>query len=306
MYFFKRILAPTFKDFADEWIKKEYARYAPISAPKQRRLLEKSVYPFIGHKKIIGIKQQDIVDVVLNYRKTAPNSAKKMAQILYRIFVYANVVGGYKIENPVKKEELKILYAYSEIKGGEFAVLPIPELPTFFEKIDNIRVKKPETKTAFWLLAYTALRRSEVMRASWEEIDFKNRMWAIPQKRMKMRHSVHIIPLVPQVIDLLILLQKQTGRQSGKLFEIDPATPLRLCGATGYKNRMTLHGLRKVFSTHAHESRLWTIDAIELQLSHLIPGVRGVYNKALYIDERRQLMCWYAKEIDRWRFGFQM
>ena len=64
---------------------------------------------------------------------------------------------------------------------------------------------------------------------------------------------------------------------------------------------MTIHGLRKVFSTHAHESGRWSVDAIELQLAHVIPGVRGVYNKAYLLDERRRLMIWYASEIQSWR-----
>ena len=86
-YFVKKILAPTFEELADKWLEGEYTRYAPVSAPKKRRLLVNSVYPFIGYKKITSVKPQDIVDIILNYRETAPQSTKKLAQILHRIFV---------------------------------------------------------------------------------------------------------------------------------------------------------------------------------------------------------------------------
>ena len=31
-------------------------------------------------------------------------------------------------------------------------------------------------------------------------------------------------------------------------------------------------------------------DAIELQVAHVIPGVRGVYNHAKYLEERKPMM----------------
>lgn len=174
------------------------------------------------------------------------------------------------------------------------------ELPAFFKHIDKLGERKLQVKIAFLLLAYTALRRSEVMRADWLEINLTQAQWSIPAARMKMRND-HIVPLSPQVIALLKQLQRHTSKQRGKLFDVHACSPLYLCYAAGYRNRMTLHGLRKVFSTHAHESKLWSIDAIELQLAHLVPGVRGIYNKARHLDERRRLMIWYAAEVDKWR-----
>tara|TARA_R110002072_G_scaffold298960_2_gene473726 strand:- start:15509 stop:15676 length:168 start_codon:yes stop_codon:yes gene_type:complete len=50
-----------------------------------------------------------------------------------------------------------------------------------------------------------------------------------------------------------------------------------------------------------HESGLWSIDSIELQLSHKIPGVRGIYNKAVLLDERKKLMEWHSEKIDTLR-----
>ena len=227
--FVKNWFAPTFIDFACNWLEHEYARHAPVSLPKKRQLLEKSVFPFIGQKRITHVKYQDIVKIILAYRQTAPRSAKKLAQILYRIFNYANAVCDYRIDNPVKKE-LKLITTTPE-KGGEFAVLELHELPDFFAEIDKLKVKKPETKTAFWLLSYTALRRSEVMRANWEEINFKDKVWTIPQERMKTRNAHHVIPLSPQVIDLLLLLQKQTGRHVLMSFS---AIHCATCGQTAF------------------------------------------------------------------------
>lgn len=90
--FVKNWFAPTFIDFTCKWLENEYARHAPVSLPKKRQLLEKSVFPFIGQKRITNIKYQDIVKVMLAYRQTAPRSAKKLAQMLHRIFTYSSLI----------------------------------------------------------------------------------------------------------------------------------------------------------------------------------------------------------------------
>lgn len=289
---------PTFAKFANDWFTNQYALCAPSAIEDSKRLFHRVVYPVIGNKRLNRITYHDIVTLVTVHQKTAPRSVKRLVQLLRRIFIYATDICGLKLTNPVKTG-IRLLYKNSNYK--EFAVLDMPQIPLFFKQIDKLNVKKKQSVTGFWLLTYTGLRRSEVMKAEWSEISFETKTWVIPINRMKMRQSDHIVPLSSQVVELLLQLQKQTGRSSGKLFDIAPPTPLYLCTAAGYKHRMTLHGLRKVFSTHAHESGLWSIDAIELQLAHHIGGIRGVYNKSQRLSERMQLMQWYADEVDRWR-----
>ena len=73
--FVKNWFAPTFIDFACNWLEHEYARHAPVSLSKKRQLLEKSVFPFIGQKRITHVKYQDIVKIILAYRQTATQAA---------------------------------------------------------------------------------------------------------------------------------------------------------------------------------------------------------------------------------------
>ena len=37
---------------------------------------------------------------------------------------------------------------------------------------------------------------------------------------------------------------------------------------------------------------------IEAQLSHKPSGVRGIYNKAQYLEQRTTMMQWYADHLD--------
>ena len=62
----------------------------------------------------------------------------------------------------------------------------------------------------------------------------------------------------------------------------------------GYKGRATGHGFRHTMSTILHENGFdsaW----IELQLAHIDKNsIRGIYNHAIHIENRRIMLQWYA------------
>ena len=70
----------------------------------------------------------------------------------------------------------------------------------------------------------------------------------------------------------------------------------------GYgKETMTLHGFRAMASTRLNELG-FRADVIEAQLAHKEPDtVRLAYNRAEYMEERRQLMQKWANYLDELR-----
>jgi hypothetical protein len=49
-----------------------------------------------------------------------------------------------------------------------------------------------------------------------------------------------------------------------------------------------------------NNSRLWDGDVIERQLAHEDSNrVRGIYNAAEYLPERRRMMQWWADYLDK-------
>jgi site-specific recombinase, phage integrase family len=215
------------------------------------------------------------------------------------VYRYAKVQGWCRY-NPA--EGLGIALKPYTYKG--FSFIPPQDMPEFLAAVDTHTNIDAAALTAFWLIVYTAVRRGEAVNAALPEFDFATATWTIPAARMKMRRP-HVVPLAPQVVDLLsawLVERTRRGIAGDLLFGgIGGHRPLHVITQAGWRDKMTIHGFRKVFSTHAHESGLWSVDAIELQLAHIISGVRGVYNKAMLLDERRRLMIWYADEINRWR-----
>lgn len=73
---------------------------------------------------------------------------------------------------------------------------------------------------------------------------------------------------------------------------------LYLMHRIGYKGLMTGHGWRKVGSTWANENE-FNSGHVEKQLAHIDGGVRGIYNSAEYLKQRRIMLQAYADWLFR-------
>ena len=167
------------------------------------------------------------------------------------------------------------------------------------------------TRIALKLLAILAQRPGEIRHAKWAEIDFTNKIWAIPAEKMKMRRD-HLVPLPAQALALLDELRRMNG--SGEylfpslhtwkrpMSENTLNAALRRMGYSG--DEMTAHGFRASFSTLANESGLWHADAIERALAHVEKNeVRRAYARGEHWEERVRLADWWAGYLDKVRAG---
>lgn len=165
------------------------------------------------------------------------------------------------------------------------------------------------TRIGLQLLAILAQRPGEIRHAKWVEIDFANKVWAIPAEKMKMRRD-HFVPLPDQAIALLDELRLMNGNGEylfpslrtwkRPMSENTLNAALRRMGYSG--EEMTAHGFRASFSTLANESGLWHADAIERALAHVEKNeVRRAYARGKHWEERVRLADWWAMELDRLR-----
>lgn len=148
----------------------------------------------------------------------------------------------------------------------------------------------------------------KLRKAEWSEFDLEHAEWRIPAHRMKMREQ-HIVPLSKQAVSILRELYPVTG--SGKylfpsavhadrpISENTINASLRRLGFPG--DEMTGHGFRAMASTCLNEQG-WSPDVIELQLAHAEgDDVRGAYNRAQRLSDRRKMMQAWADYLDQLR-----
>jgi integrase len=58
-----------------------------------------------------------------------------------------------------------------------------------------------------------------------------------------------------------------------------------------------IHDFRRTASTRLHEAG-FNSDWIEKALAHETKGIRGVYNRAQYADQRKEMLQWWADFVD--------
>jgi integrase len=176
------------------------------------------------------------------------------------------------------------------------------DLPNFLRAL-KASTSRHLTKEAVWMLLRTASRPGMVRFAEWREISLEDGLWIVPAEKMKMRRN-HIVPLPTQTLSSLKEIRLQTGRQrlifpgqGSRNPVLSENTINQVLCKIGYKGKLVGHGARHTASTLLREHG-WNKDYVEAQLAHKEAGVAGVYNQAQYLDQRREMMQWYADYLD--------
>jgi integrase len=188
-------------------------------------------------------------------------------------------------------------------KKNQAAVRP-EELPVLMRAIAGYdRLGSSQVRLALQLLALTFVRTGELIGATWDEFNVDEKIWVIPAERMKMR-TEHIVPLATQTLTRLAELKRLSGysafilpgRNAAKT--MSNGAMLMALKRMGYAGKMTGHGFRAVASTILNEEG-FNADVIERQLAHCERNaIRGAYNRAEYLKERKRMMQWWADYLD--------
>lgn len=73
-----------------------------------------------------------------------------------------------------------------------------------FHQLESIATY-PTIRLALRMVLLTLVRKSELIEATWSEIDFENATWTIPKQRMK-GSNPHVVYLSRQALDILVAL----------------------------------------------------------------------------------------------------
>lgn len=289
-----------FKDAAKRWHELNTPRWSPRYALKVWQMTDKRLVKELGNKPLKDITSADTLKVLrLMENEGIGETTRKVKNYLAGIFAYA-IAEGHIENNPVTgiTPALKSVPPATHQRS-----LPFHMMGDFIQAIDNDD-GHPVVKLGLKLLLLTMTRTGEVRFATWDEIDFEKRQWLIPAQRMKMRAD-HLIPLSDQAIDVLKSLKALTSHT--RFIVRSPNTidkPLSenaflvLIKRIGFKEYTTAHGLRATASTVLNESG-FRPEVIEKQLAHEERNqVRKAYNRADYLEERREMLQWWANRFE--------
>lgn len=297
--------ANSFAAVAREWYGKQLHTWVPHHADDVRRRLESNAYPHIGTHPIGEIEAPELLEVVRKIEKRgAYDLAHRVLQVCSQVFRYGIATG--RCKRDIATDLRGALTPH--VKKHQAAVRP-EELPDLLRAIDTYAEQgDKQTMFALQLLALTFVRTNELIGAEWQEFNLDAGLWIIPAGRMKMR-TEHIVPLSTQVVTILNELKIMAGNSHfvfpgrNRDRPISNNTMLFALYRLGYKGKMTGHGFRAVASTILNEQG-WRADVIERQLAHCERDeVRGAYNRAEYLQERKKMMQSWASYLDALKAG---
>lgn len=272
--------------------------------------LETYIYPTLGDISIGTITKVDIAEVLRPIWTEKNETAKRIRGRIETIFDYAKAMGYFVGDNPAEwKGNLEPILGNLKQVSRPHPSLPYDQVSTF---IQHLRQKDGISPKALEFAILTACRSGEIFGATWQEIDFKNKVWTIPKERMKAEKE-HRVPLSEPAIELLKSIQTHTRSQSyifpaprtGSMLSDMSLTALikRMHeqklkeNGLGYidpkQNRViTTHGFRSTFRDWSADKTDYSREVCEHVLAHKLPDeVEAAYLRGAYLEKRKALMA---------------
>lgn len=289
--------ASSVKDFCERYFT-EVIEKDRKDAAQIRRYLEKEIYPAFGSMSMRDVTAQDVQRLVFRKRDNGfESAAAQLRNLLKRIFDYAVVCGLVTI-NPTHATPNRFI---TRARPRTRALSP-DEIRCYLQGLYRSNIRR-QFKLALHTILLTLVRKSELLHARWEHVSFESCEWLIPEGNSK-TGKPHTIYLSRQVLAMFEELKSLAGDSNlvlpGRGSETRPfasnALNKALEGVNFGMAPFTIHDLRRTGSTLLHEQG-FASDVVEKALNHSIGGIRGVYNRAEYADQRKTMLQSWADYV---------
>ena len=288
----------TVKMIATSYMKYIKTELATNTYKRNCGIINREIIRKLGEKPVSDVTRFDVLKMIRDMEERDIIATSKMAlKIITRMFRYALSEGA--IEHNVCLDVDR-----GVLKKDQKENLPHMTNPKeLSELIASVATCSDVMRLAIMFAMHTFLRPYNVRYLEWDEVDMDNMVIVIRGEKMKTRKP-HIVPLTDSTIKILNeaknFKSKYVFAKSNK-----PMSEMAMQEALkrrGYEHKQTVHGFRHTASTILNENiskHGVHSDAIEKQLAHVTGGIKGVYNKAEYLEERVKLMRWWSEYLEQ-------
>jgi integrase len=264
----------TLRAVVDEYFRREGAKLR--SVVDRRSAFDRLVLPTLGDRPIGDIRRSEIVRLLDDIGdRSGPRAAGLVFAYLSKVFNW----------HASRDDDFR-----SPLVRG-MGVRQAPGRDRILSD-DELRSVWHGAQGTFGLyvrfLLLTAVRRSEAANMTRSEI--VGSVWTIPAARMK-AGAEHVVPLSTAALAVLNVLPSH----SEVVFTADGVRPIgdfahfksKFDRAVPLERPWTLHDLRRTARSLLSRAGV-SADVAERCLAHAIGGVRGVYDRHAYLEEKRQ------------------
>jgi integrase len=295
----KKTVSIVCKDFVERHVEKD-AKLRSADAIKSA--FERLVKPTIGDVCIYDLRRLQVMEMLDRIAdENGPVMADRTLAMLRKAFNW-HMLRDDNFQSPIVKGMAKTK-PKERARDRTLSDQELRDLWTALDEMDGPSCYPRYIRTLF----LTATRREEASAMSWEEIDGED--WTIPAARYKTAVD-HLVPLTDTVLKLIGERQKNTKKTPFVFSTTDGELPFSGYGkakdaldkkiAEIRRDPMpawTLHDLRRTARTLMSRAGVAT-DIAERVLGHLMPGVRGVYDRYAYKDEKREALARLAALVE--------
>ncbi|MCL1078812.1 site-specific integrase [Parashewanella spongiae] len=294
----KTLKPVTVKDALEYWLV-EFAEENRANASKHRAQFAKHLYQYIGELPLDQTEMRHWLECFDRIKKGIKEKQKA-----------APVAAGYVLQNA--KQALRFCrirhYATSRVLDD----LTITDVGSKQNKKDRVlnqqelidiwchaNSKKPSLyfQRLLKLLIVFGARTQEVRLSTWDEWDFNEGVWTVPNFNSKTQQKI-IRPIPKQLISWLIEL-KGNSKDSDFILE-EFRSPESVSGSGGkvwnrldHKEPWKLHDLRRTLATGMNDLGV-APHVVEQLLGHSLGGVMAIYNRSQYLSEKKAaLEMWF-------------
>jgi integrase len=298
----------TFGGIAELFIQRHVVRnLRPNTAREYRRILQGPDTQDWQPRPISSITKADVVDLLHRIEaRGSPAAANRALAYLSKFFNWC-LEQDHLTASPTIR-----VRALTSTRSRERVLSP-EELAWIWKGLDGWT---STFAALFTILLLTGQRRAEVGGMRWHElrdVGTGRAVWELPASRTKNRQA-HLVPLAPEVQVILAGLSQTgplvfTSRSSTSISGFSKAkatlderiTALRRQAGLAPLPAWTLHDLRQTMVTMMNERLGIAPHIVEAVVNHTSGpskrGVAGVYNRAIYLDERRRALEAWAKYV---------
>ena len=285
----------TFKTVAEAYIAANEDSWRNDKHRQQwRNTLATYVYPVIGDLPVAGVGTGQVLNILEPIWKTKAETASRVRGRIETILDAAKARGYREGENPARWRGhiAQILPARSRLTRGHHKAMSYEAIPAFVAQLHS---REAVAALALEFAIMTATRTSEVLGATWSEVDLDKAVWTIPAGRMK-AGKAHRVPLSPRALEILAAV-KPMGE--GWLFPTARGSKLSSMAMSMLLRRMkveaTVHGFRSGFRDWSAECTGYAHEVCEMALAHVIGNrAEAAYRRGDLFEKRGRLMADWA------------
>ena len=175
----------SFEEACERYIAAHEPEWKSAKHRAQWRATLASTYPVIGSLPVAAVDTGLVLKVLEPIWRATPETTSRLRGRMERVLNWATTSGYRSGDNPARwRGHLdELLPNRSKLRiVKHHPALPFDELPTFMAEL---RKREGIAPRALEFTILTAARTSEVLNATWSEIDFAKKTWTVPTGRMK-------------------------------------------------------------------------------------------------------------------------